>query len=116
LKWKAPRFHPIKVRARLFGAKGTAVNVETGRKELTASTFEQVRSIASDVFGLPTNKITAESSPETIESWDSMQHLNLVLAIEEKFGVQLAPEEIEQMKTVGAVAALVEKRLESTSR
>ena len=76
---------------------------------MTASTFEQVRNIASDIFGIPAGKITAESSPETIEHWDSMQHLNLVLAIEEKFGVQLEPEDIERMKSIGAVAALVEK-------
>jgi acyl carrier protein len=82
---------------------------------LTYSTFEQVRSVASDIFGIPANKITPESSPETIDNWDSMQHLNLVLAIEEKFGVQLEPEDIEQMKNVGAVAAIVEK-LQSTPR
>jgi acyl carrier protein len=82
---------------------------------LTASTFEQVRNIASDIFGVPATKITAESSPETIENWESMQHLNLVLAIEEKFGVQLDPEDIEQMKNIGAVAALVEK-LQSEAR
>jgi len=82
---------------------------------LTASTLEQVRNVASDIFGIPTDKITAESSPETIENWDSMQHLNLVLAIEEKFGVQLEPEDIEEMKNIGAVAALVEK-LQSAAR
>ena len=82
---------------------------------MTSSTFEQVRGVASDIFGVPTEKITAESSPETIENWDSMQHLNLVLAIEEKFGVQLDPEDIEQMKNIGAVAALVE-RLRSAAR
>jgi acyl carrier protein len=82
---------------------------------LTAGTFEQVRNIASDIFGIPAEKITAESSPETIENWDSMQHLNLVLAIEEKFGVQLDPEDIEQMTNIGAVATLVEK-LQSAPR
>lgn len=82
---------------------------------MTASTLQQVRSIASDIFGVPADKITAESSPETIETWDSMQHLNLVLAIEEKFGVQLDPEDIEQMKNIGAVSALVEK-LQSAAR
>ncbi|MGA7291956.1 MAG: acyl carrier protein [Terriglobales bacterium] len=82
---------------------------------MTASTFEQVRGIASDIFGVPTGKITDESSPETIENWDSIQHLNLVLAIEEKFGVQLEPEDIEQMKNIGAVVALVEK-LRSAAR
>jgi acyl carrier protein len=82
---------------------------------LKASTLEQVRHIASDIFSVPVDKITAESSPETIENWDSMQHLNLVLAVEEKFGVQLEPEDIEQMKNVGAVAAVVEK-LQSAAR
>jgi acyl carrier protein len=82
---------------------------------LTASMFEQVRNVASDIFGIPADKITAESSPETIENWDSMQHLNLVLAVEEKFGVQLDPEDIEQMKNIGAVAKLVEK-LQSAAR
>jgi acyl carrier protein len=82
---------------------------------LTASTFEQVRNVASDIFGIPADTITAESSPETIENWDSMQHLNLVLAVEETFGVQLEPEDIEQMKNIGAVAALVEK-LQSAPR
>jgi acyl carrier protein len=82
---------------------------------LTDSTFEQVRNVASDIFGIPSEKITAESSPETIENWDSMQHLNLVLAVEEKFGVQLDPEDIEQMKNIGAVVALIEK-LQSAAR
>jgi acyl carrier protein len=82
---------------------------------MTASVFEEVRNVASDIFGIPAEKITAESSPETIDHWDSMQHLNLVLAIEEKFGVQLDPEDIEQMKNIGAVAALVEK-LQSAPR
>jgi acyl carrier protein len=60
-------------------------------------------------------KITAESSPKTIENWDSMQHLNPVLAIDKKFGVQPEPEDIEQIKNIGAVAALVEK-LQSAAR
>lgn len=81
---------------------------------MTASTLEQVRNVASDILGIPADKITAESSPETIENWDSMQHLNLVLAIEEKFGIQLEPEDIEQMKNIGAVAAVVE-RLQSAA-
>ena len=82
---------------------------------MTATTLHDVRQIASDIFGVPAELITMESSPQTIENWDSMQHLNLVLALEEKFGVQFDPEDIEQMTSVGAVAALVEK-LQSAAR
>jgi len=71
--------------------------------------------MASDIFGVPAAKLTGESSPETVESWDSVQHLNLVLAIEEKFGLQLDPEEIEQMKTLGATATLIDSKLQPSS-
>jgi acyl carrier protein len=80
------------------------------------STFDDIRSIASDIFGVPTAKLTVDSSPETVETWDSVQHLNLVLALEEKFSMQLAPEEIEQMKTLGAAAQLIETRLQTSPR
>jgi acyl carrier protein len=81
---------------------------------LTSSVFAQVQSIASDLFGVPAGQINAASSPETIETWDSVQHLNLVLALEEKFNLQLSPEEIEQMKNIGEVAKLVEGKLQAT--
>jgi acyl carrier protein len=83
---------------------------------MTADIFEQIQAVASDIFGVPANKLQASSSPETIENWDSIQHLNLVLALEEKFGIQLSPEEIEQMKSLGDTASLVKAKLQSTPR
>jgi len=83
---------------------------------LSASTFDEVRSIASDIMGIPAARLTADSSPETVENWDSVQHLNLALALEEKFSLQLSPEEIEQMKTLGATAAVIETKLRYTPR
>jgi acyl carrier protein len=81
---------------------------------VTSTILDQIRIMASDLFGVPAERISAPSTPETIETWDSIQHLNLVLALEEKFGVQLSPEEIEQMKSIGAVAELVERKLQGT--
>ena len=81
-----------------------------------APVFEEIRVMASDLFGVPVEQITAASSPQTLENWDSIQHLNLVLAVEEKFSVQLSPEEIEEMKSVGETARLVESKLQSTPR
>ena len=83
---------------------------------MTPAVFDQIRTIASDLFGVPAEKITAASSPETLENWDSIQHLNLVLAVEERFGLQLSPEEIEQLKTVGDATTLVESKLQAPSR
>jgi acyl carrier protein len=67
-------------------------------------------------MGVPATRLSPASSPATVESWDSVQHLNLVLALEEKFSLQLSPEEIEQMKTLGDTAKLIESKLQTSPR
>ena len=83
---------------------------------MTGAVFDQIRTMASDFFGVPAERLSAASSPQTLENWDSIQHLNLVLALEEKFGLQLSPEEIEQMKSIGETAKLIESKLQATPR
>jgi acyl carrier protein len=83
---------------------------------VTAAVFDQIRTMASDLFGVPADRINAASSPTTLDTWDSIQHLNLVLALEEKFGLQLSPEEIEQMKNIGDTARLIESKLQALPR
>lgn len=75
---------------------------------------DQIRTTASDIFGLPADKITLTSTPEVIDTWDSLQHLNLVLALQQKFDVRFAPEEIEQMTSIGDVIKLVESKVQAT--
>jgi acyl carrier protein len=55
--------------------------------------FEKVQRLASDLFDVPASRITPDSSPQTLEHWDSVQHLNLVLALEEEFNVKFEPED-----------------------
>ena len=72
--------------------------------------LDHVRRIFSDVFQVPLDQVTPQSSPETIPTWDSLQHLNLVLALEQEFRIQFTPEEIEQLLSVAVVAALLEEK------
>lgn len=83
---------------------------------MSTTVLDQVRTMASDLFAVSPERINAASSPQNIETWDSIQHLNLVLALEEKFGVQFAPEEIEQMKSIGEVSRLVEDKLQAAPK
>ncbi len=78
---------------------------------MNESTLDRVKNIIADLFLVPADEIGPESSPNTIERWDSLQHLNLVLAVEQTFGLQLSLEDIERMTDVGAVAELVKEKL-----
>lgn len=73
--------------------------------------FEQVQTLAADVFGVPRAAITAASSPTSIEKWDSLQNTNLVLALEEMFGIEFEVEEIERMKNVGVIVEIIEAKI-----
>lgn len=80
------------------------------------SIFDQVSGIVADIFNLSIKEVNAKSSPDTIEGWDSLQHLNLVLAIEQTFGIQLTPEEIEQMLSVELIVMLIQEKLLSREK
>ena len=67
----------------------------------------QIREIAADVFELLPDELTPSSSPETVARWDSLQHLNLVMALEQAFSVEFTPEEIERMTSLAAVAKVL---------
>ena len=72
--------------------------------------LDRIRGIAADVLEVPVAKISASSSPENIDSWDSVHHLNLVLALEQEFKLQFEPEEIDQMKDVQHVLDILAKK------
>jgi acyl carrier protein len=66
--------------------------------------------VFSDVFQVPLDQLTMQSSPETIPTWDSLQHLNLVLALEQEFNIQFTPEEVEQLLSVEVAATVLEEK------
>jgi acyl carrier protein len=73
----------------------------------SSALVDQVREVAADVFGVEAASLSASSSPESVEAWDSVMHLNLVLALEQRFNIALPPEAIEKIKTLGAAAEVV---------
>jgi acyl carrier protein len=69
--------------------------------------LNRVREIAGDVLEAP---VTAESTPGSVESWDSVRHLNLILALEDEYGFQFLPEEMDEAKSIGQIARLVSSK------
>lgn len=51
--------------------------------------------------------VSAELSQTNCEAWDSVNHLNLVLALEAEFGVTFEPEEIAAMQSLAVVEKLL---------
>ena len=71
---------------------------------------EKIRVLMAVVFEVPGEEIHAESSSETIESWDSLKHMNLVVALEEEFGIIFDDDEIIQMLNFALIALIVKEK------
>ena len=58
---------------------------------------EKVKQIMSSVFGVQKENITDDASPDTIENWDSLRHMNLVVALEEEFNVSFSDDQMSEL-------------------
>ena len=68
---------------------------------------DRVRTIVASVLRVPPEAIDDSSSPDTLGAWDSLNHLQLILALEEEFGLQFAVDDIDAMQSVGGIIAIV---------
>jgi len=59
----------------------------------------KVKEVLSRILEITVEEIDEETSPDTVESWDSLRHMNLVMALEEEFGVQFTDVQIVEMLT-----------------
>lgn len=73
---------------------------------------ERVLSIVSNIMKWPLKEINEDSSPEDIDTWDSLNQINLVLALEEEFGVKFTDDQIVQMLSVRSVIETLERAVQ----
>ena len=64
---------------------------------------ERVLQIVSQVLGSPVEEINEQSSPDRVETWDSLRHMNLMLALEEAFSIQFTDTQIMEMLSVKVI-------------
>jgi len=68
------------------------------------STLEDV---VAQAFGVELDTIDESSSPETVEGWDSMGHLNLIAALEKRFNVSIDIGDAMEMVSVGRIRTIL---------
>ena len=66
-----------------------------------------VEDVVAGVFGVERGSIGENSSPETVEGWDSMGHLNLLAALEANFNVSIDIGDVVEMVSVGKIREIL---------
>ncbi len=59
--------------------------------------------VVAGVLDVDPDEVTDQSGPDDIPTWTSLRHLQLVVTLEEVYGLSFAFEEIRDVRSVGAL-------------
>ena len=71
---------------------------------------DRLFSIMVDVLQVDESKINIDTSPETVQEWDSLKHVLLLMAIEEEFEFRFTDDEMIQSTSVESVMSLLKNK------
>ena len=72
-----------------------------------ADVIQAIQPLFRDVLDQPDLQLTAASNASNVDDWDSLAHINIVMAIERHYKVKFALGELQGLKNVGEMADLI---------
>ena len=72
--------------------------------------YKALDEVFEEVFDDDSIHVTPETTANDIEDWDSLEHINLVVAVENRFGIKFKMNEVTSMKNVGEMVDIIIER------
>jgi acyl carrier protein len=76
-----------------------------------AEIYAKLDKVFRDIFDTDDIDLKPETSAADIPEWTSFNHVNIIVATEQSFGVKFSTADIEKLKNVGELVALVRAKL-----
>jgi acyl carrier protein len=76
-----------------------------------AEIYDTLNAVFRQVLEDDSIELTPQTTAEDVDGWDSMNHIFIVVELEKRFGVKFQAAEMEELKNVGELAALVQQKL-----
>ncbi|MFC1525477.1 acyl carrier protein [Candidatus Latescibacterota bacterium] len=74
------------------------------------SVERRVIRVASQILGGSEADLTVSDSPETVSEWDSLRHMNLILGLEEEFGVTFSDTEMLELVDIQSIVDVTSQK------
>ena len=71
----------------------------------------RLKEVIASVLDIPAASITDNTSMDTVDAWDSIKHMSLVLAIEEEFGVSIPDEDAADITSYPLIRLVLAEQL-----
>ncbi|MBO6303215.1 MAG: acyl carrier protein [Ruminiclostridium sp.] len=72
--------------------------------------YERLNTVFRDFFDDDDIEVDASTTADDIEDWDSLNHITLMSAVEEEFGLRFTMGEVSGMRNVGEMAEIISAR------
>ena len=69
----------------------------------------KLKQVMATVLGVSPDAIGPETSQDTLKSWDSLKHMNLVLALEQSFGVEIPDEDAAEITSYALIKVVLQE-------
>ena len=73
-------------------------------------TYKKLTKVFREVFDDDSIELTPETTANDIDDWDSIEHINLIAAVVDAFGMRFHMREVSGMKNVGEMVQIIESR------
>lgn len=73
--------------------------------------YSKLNEVFQDVFDDEDITVNENTTADDIEDWDSLEHINLIVAVEKKFGIKFNMGEVNKFKNVGEMAEAIAAKL-----
>ena len=72
---------------------------------------KKVIEVISLIMDVNSEELNQNSTVDTISSWDSLNHMNLIIALEDEFGIKFSDEEIFSIDSISTILKILELKL-----
>jgi len=87
-----------------------------GDSILATELLDIVRTLMGELFKRDPETIDSATTMESVEAWDSLQHLNLILALEESLDVRFATDEVTNMRSFDQIVSVLRQHYRQASK
>ncbi|HEX2800439.1 MAG TPA: acyl carrier protein [Phenylobacterium sp.] len=70
-----------------------------------------LKQVIATVLGVPADTVGPDTSTDTVPAWDSLKHMNLVLALEQAFGVEIPDEDAANITSYPLILLVLQEQL-----
>jgi acyl carrier protein len=77
---------------------------------MTSEMLAKLTDIFRTMFNNPKLNLSRELTAKDVPGWDSFNHVNLMIAVEEEFGLRFSSTEVSNLKNVGELMGLIDAK------